>query len=262
MISPLADIRNALARRGTFAAEGDHLRVSGIEQCARRISLLRHHAPSNPTSWQSSYNMEQGNWAEAGMLPLLEYAGWTLRDQQRELQWPKDVPREDAILIGHIDGIIMHPAAPKDALWENKFLGGYGYKKIVESGLQWGNPAYYSQAQLYMYMLREDGEDIDFAVFHAAVKDPAAIFENRGKEPGEPGYLDPMYEEVVEYDEPHALKTLARAATLYPRLKAGEILWYERQPGDWDCSPRFCPVYDICQPELEFGPAPKKGKKR
>jgi len=154
--------------------------------------------------------MEQGNWAEAGMLPLLEYAGWTLRDQQRELQWPKDVQREDAVLIGHIDGIIMHPAAPKDALWENKFLGGYGYKKIVESGLQWGNPAYYSQAQLYMYMLREDGEDIDFAVFHAAVKDSAAIFENRGKEPDEPGYVDPMYEEVVEYDEPHALKTLAR----------------------------------------------------
>lgn len=261
MNSPLADIREALARRGTFTSEGDHLRVSGLEQCARRISLLRHHAPSNPTTWQGSYNMEQGNWAEAGMLPLLEYAGWEIRDAQRELQWPRDVPREDAILIGHIDGIIDNPVAPKARLWENKFLGAFGYKKIVESGLEFGNPAYYTQAQLYMYMLREDGEDIDECCFHAAVKDLAGIFDNRGKVSGDPGYIDPMYEELVPYDEAHVMLSLARASHLYPRLKAGEIVEHERRPGDWDCSPRFCPVYDICQPEMVFGPAPK-GRKR
>ena len=261
MNSPLADIRTALARRGTFTSEGDHLRVSGLEQCARRISLLRHHAPSNPTNWQSAYNMEQGNWAEAGMLPLLEYAGWTVEDAQRELQWPKDVPREDAILIGHIDGIIDSPTAPKRRLWENKFLGAFGYKKIVESGLQWGNPAYYTQAQLYMYMLREDGEDIDEACFHMAVKDAAGIFGNRGKTADDEDFLDPMYEEIVPYDEAHVMQSLARAASLYPLLRAGEILEHERRPGDWDCSPRFCPVYDICQPELVFGPAPKGRRK-
>lgn len=261
MNSPLADIRTALARRGTFTSEGDHLRVSGLEQCARRISLLRHHAPSNPTSWQSAYNMEEGNWAEAGMLPLLEYAGWEVRDGQRELQWPRDVPREDAILIGHIDGIIDSPVAAKPRLWENKFLGAFGYKKIVESGLEWGNPAYYTQAQLYMYMLREDGEDIDETCFHMAVKDASGIFGNRGKDSGDEGYLDPMYEEIVPFDEAHVMKSLARAAELYPRLKAREILAHERSPGDWDCSAKFCPVYDICQPELVFGPAPR-GRKR
>jgi len=260
MNSPLADIAAMLARRGEYTQQGDHLRVSGLEQCARRISLLRHHPPSNPTTWQAFYNMMQGDVFEKFMREQLTELGYTIRDDQRELQWPKDVPREDAILIGHIDGIIDHPTWPKEMLWENKFLGSFGLKKIERDSLYDGNLSYYTQSQLYMYMLREEGEDIDAVCFNAEVKESGAL--NRGyNDPRDHRYIDPLYESFIPYDEAHVMKSLARAARLYTRLKAGEILEHERRPGDWDCQDLYCPVYDICQPELVFGPAPKGRRK-
>lgn len=255
--SPLADIKQALARRGQMGSSGSYVRVSGIEQCARRQSLLRTGPPSNPTNWQSAYNMEEGNWAEAGMVPLLNYAGWEIVDAQKELDLYEYDESGDSHLIlrGHIDGLI-HPSGYPEAvgLWENKFLGGYGFEKIQSAGLEYGNPAYYTQAQVYMHLLRREYPTLDTCVFHVSVKDPAGLFKNRGKQPdSHPDYIDPMYEEFVTYNEAHALDRIERARWLYWGMKDGGLMPMERTPqvgktGDWDCTPRFCPVYDRCNP--------------
>ncbi|TXH45740.1 MAG: hypothetical protein E6Q97_30900 [Desulfurellales bacterium] len=260
--SPLDDIKATLARRGQQEMHGTYIRVSGIDQCQRRQSMLRHFPPTNPTNWQSAYNMEEGNWAEAGMVPLLDYSDWVITDAQKELdlyEYDKEGVAH-LVLRGHIDGLMRHRSEPDavPVLWENKFLGGYGFKKIVEAGVEYGNPGYYTQAQVYMHLLRREYPEMDHCAFFVQVKDPAGLFENRGKQPGDPGYVDPVYFEWVEYDETHALLKIGRATRLYWEMSDGLILPHERRPGDWDCAPRFCPVYDACNPEATFGPAPKK----
>lgn len=270
--SPLDDIKATLARRGQQEMHGAYVRVSGIDQCQRRQSMLRLFPATNPISWQSAYNMEEGNWAEAGMVPLLDYSDWVVTDQQKELdlyEYDKEGVAH-LVLRGHIDGLLRVKESNQwfevyvdivPALWEHKFLGGYGFKKIVEAGVEYGNPGYYTQTQVYMHLLRREYPTLDRCAFFVTVKDPAGVFENWGKEPGSDGYVDPIYFEWVEYNEAHAREKIDRAVRLYWQMAEGLILPHERRPGDWDCSPRFCPVYDACNPEATFGPAPKKGKR-
>lgn len=256
----LADIEQALSRRDnpalaaelrTLVEQGGEipfLRASGLAGCGRRQSYAARGEPRTPNSPESSIMMIQGDWGEVGMRRLLSDAGYVIRDEQRELTHKDADGRE--VLRGHIDGILGQDTGMLNtgwSLWEMKMMSAYRYKQLVAKGVRMSAPDYYDQVQIYMGLLRADGEDLDSCTFMGVAKDPSSV--NMGLKKGTPR-LAPIYIEGIQFNQAHFDKLLYRAEDIHSVLRQGGLYARERIPGkDWDCSVRFCPFYAKCDPE-------------
>ena len=246
------DVNRALARRGgshttSLSELAKFVRVSSLGSCGRQ-TVLKARYPRLVTDIdpESSLAMLQGDWAEAGMRALLLEAGFLFRDGQRELSF---FYQGQEVLRGHIDGLIgldYGILGGAWALWENKAMSAFRFKKVHNLGVAASSPEYMAQMQTYMWLLRNEGEDIEGTVFTAVAKDPSSVnMGNRG--PRIPG----IYVEFVPFDQEMADGYIERAVDLYQTIEDESNNWpHERNPSkDWDCSEKFCPVYGLCDPK-------------
>lgn len=223
------------------------LRVSGLASCGRRQTFAMQGAQPTLPSFEGTIMMIQGDWGEEGMRKLLAESGYQFRDAQRELSHHNEQGIE--VLRGHIDGLIGFDGGVLGTewhLWENKMMSAFRYKKLAKAdSIKAESPEYYTQVQLYMHLLREQGEEIESCLFTAVAKDPSAV--NMGVK-GE--RLNPVYIEEILYDQPFALEQLQRAEAIHKTGSAGYLWPHERNPlKDWDCSERFCPFFSKCDPK-------------
>lgn len=247
-------LETALSRRNQPSVEQDlidlstpPLRASGLASCGRKQTFTMHGVTPSSSDFEGLIMMIQGDWGEEGMRKLLTEAGYTVRDMQRELNHYAD---GNEVLRGHIDGLIGVDAGVFGTewhLWENKMMSSFRYKKLNKSGdIRIESPEYYSQVQIYMHLLRGQGEDVNSTLFTSVAKDPSAV--NMGVK-GE--RLNPVFIQEVFYDEEYALAQISRAEAIWRTGDAGYLWNHERNPmKDWDCSKRFCPFYDQCDPKV------------
>lgn len=221
-----------------------YIRASSIGRCGRQIVLASRMTLPNTYTPESALALIQGDWGEEGMARLLASSGYTIRDKQRELRH-YDGDRE--IVRGHIDGILdieFGSLGVESALWENKMMSAFRFKKLHALGLEESCPEYWAQIHLYMTLLNLDGEHIKQCVFTTVAKDPSAM--NMGVSGPR---IHPIRVDIVEHDREFGDELLSRADGLLTAVESGSSWPYERTSGiDWDCSKKFCPVYDVCQP--------------
>jgi hypothetical protein len=227
------------------------IRASGIKSCGRRQTYSAKGTVRTASSSESLLQMIQGDWGEEGMKKLLVEAGYQFRDEQRELSYYEN---GQEVLRGHIDGLIKFDTGLITSqwhLWENKLMSAYRYRKLCDAGTMVTEaPEYYAQLQIYMGLLRSDGEDINSSLFTAVAKDPSAVNVGRGRGPKQKARLNPLFVEEVPFNQRDFDSLLYRASDLHSFVRQGALYPRERIPGkDWDCSPRFCPFYNECDPE-------------
>ncbi len=256
LLSPQRDIERALRRRQNVDVEvelknlgGPYLRASSLGSCGRKLYYLGRGLTPQEHSYEGLIQMVQGDWGEDGMADLLREAGYRIKDSQRELTLKHE---GQEILKGHIDGLISIDSGIAEwddwSLWEMKMMSAFRYKKLVRASVEEECPTYYDQIQMYMWLLNEEpeGEAVGETLFMAMAKDPsAANMGNKGPR------LDPLYIEAVPFDYDYAEALVERAIRLHQAIEDGEEWEHERDPyKDWDCSSRFCPVYDACDPKV------------
>lgn len=244
-------LRTALSARGAPPTQfqallSPYVRASSLGSCGR-ATVLKARFPQQiiGADAEASLAMLQGDWAEDGMRTLLLEAGFLIRDSQRELNFHRD---GQEVLRGHIDGIVGYDYGALGTtwmLWENKAMSAYRFKKLNLNGVGMSSPEYMIQMQTYMWLLRQEGESLDAALFTAVAKDPSAVnMGNRGPK------ISGLYIEVIPFNEEQAEEYILRGVGLQETIQNGGMWPHERTPGkDWDCSERFCSVYALCDPK-------------
>jgi len=213
--------------------EMSHLKVSTIGgNCLKKIQL--EYKGAEPT--YSDYILkafEDGNMHEPSIIRWFEQKYNTIVGFKGENQL---VLRIRDYLIGHPDGYI--PNLPEDKnsyLIECKALRQRAVFELRSQGLQKSHPHYYTQVQLYMYGMLQEGYPLVGCYFVA-----------RNKEKFINGEYD-TYVEIVPYNEEFVAATLQEIDKKYALIVSKEIEAPMHPNENWEC--RYCGYLHICHPD-------------
>lgn len=142
----------------TITAEADHrpdvyvdgdrviYRASALGGCLRALVAARLGYDRLPFDDQAELRMAEGNLHEPAIVASLEDGGWTVVDQQREVEL---VIGDRLVVRGHIDGVGAEAASDPARVVEIKAMGEEPFKKWMASGFA-SNPRYAWQISTYM----------------------------------------------------------------------------------------------------------------
>jgi hypothetical protein len=168
-------IDEALERERAAQPERDYIGMSELgDPCLRRVFYNAEKAPRKPFDGAKLRIFETGHVYEAMVARWLRAAGLTLHTEG-EPGWSFESTTANGHIKGHIDGFVSGgpriPGLPYPFIWENKALGSKWWKLIVKNGLQFQEPKYYGQVQLYMGYF-----EVHNALFSAVNKDTEEVY--------------------------------------------------------------------------------------
>lgn len=147
----------------------------------------------------------------------MQGAGYTLRDQQREVK----ITDGDITLYGHIDGIIEGLAeSKKPHLWECKSASDKEWKRCAKVGYGAWNEKYKAQIHVYMLLL-----ELTRALVWVENKNTSEVHTER-----------------INVDRGYAIKTLEKCfaaiqSDTAPDRSCPSAAWYEA---------KFCKYREVC----------------
>lgn len=148
-------IDEALQADNAKQAPRDYLGASLIgEACKRKIVYNMREAPREPFSGRTLRIFERGHRGEEVAIEWLRQAGYTLKTEgQNGRQIGFRVA--DGRFAGHCDGVLLDGPILEGypRLWENKVLGGKGWRALDKHGLVKQYPQYADQVAVYQTYL-------------------------------------------------------------------------------------------------------------
>jgi hypothetical protein len=170
-------IDEALERERAAQPERDYIGMSELgDPCLRRVFYGAEKALAKPFEGSKLRIFETGHVYEAMVARWLRAAGFSLHTHD-ELDDGSDyeVATYEGIIKGHIDGFAddgpRYPGLVYPFIWENKALGSKWWKLIVKNGVQFQEPKYYGQCQLYIGYF-----EVQNALFSAVNKDTEEVY--------------------------------------------------------------------------------------
>jgi len=210
------------------------IRISQAGACPRRIQLEAWGVEGMPV-WEGTQRaFEEGNLHEASILAWasrnLPISPCTITHQQMEVKitdW----------LTGHIDALGINQKG-KIYLIEAKCLSRRAFQELREKGVMTSHPQYYTQVQLYLHALRNQGWAVQEAYLVA-----------RDKETPKTRLWDHCYERIT-YDPTFVAEKIAELTALKELIERREEIPPPFHPEhDWHCRPPWCPYTYYCFPD-------------
>lgn len=128
--------------------EGDRVvyRASAVGGCIRALVAARLGYSPMPWDDASELRMAEGNLHEPAILDHLRRQGWTIIDEQREVEL---VVGDRLVIRGHLDGIGDQGPAATARVIEAKAMGDDPFKEWLANGFS-TNRRYATQLSIYM----------------------------------------------------------------------------------------------------------------
>ena len=198
--------------------ERDHLGLSEIgHPCKRYLWYVHHKYNRAPIPGRVLRLFRTGDHVEFDVVTDFISAGYEIYDRQKELSFTYD----DAVLRGHIDGIIRGLIeSSKPHLLEVKSSNDARFKKLLKVGYEEWDAKY--KAQVHVYML---GMKLERAL---------VVVENKND--------SERYTERIRLKKSYAVKVLEDAfksisSEVAPERMCPRVDWYEA---------KFCSFYKTC----------------
>ena len=219
-----------------------HLRMSAAGKCPRALAYAHMECQeSNPPDDHSFNRMAMGHMAEILIVRNLHQNGWqtdhTVLSTTGQLELEFQIPGTDVVLIGHPDGICMHPEFTKGE-WVPLECKSMSVERGVETrkhGVAETYPEYITQISLYGRELHKMGlvAHPDAGVF--------AMMDRDGR---------PLPPERVAWDEALVADTLEKLQQVVEQVERGELPERPYGPSSLKC--RYCNYNLLCR-----GPEPE-----
>ena len=219
-----------------------HLRMSAAGKCPRALGYAYQECQeSNPPDDHSFNRMAMGHMAEILIVRNLHKNGWetdhTVLAPTGQLELEFQIPGTDIVLIGHPDGICMHPVFTKGK-WvtlECKSMSVVRGEETQKLGVAETYPEYMVQISLYGRELHRMGlvSRPRVGVF--------AMMDRDGR---------PLPAERVSWEESLVDETLAKLRSVVETVDQGELPETPYGPTSLKC--RYCNYNLLCR-----GPEPE-----
>ncbi len=220
-----------------------HLRMSAAGKCPRALAYAHMECQeSNPPDDHSFNRMSMGHMAEILIVRNLHKNGWetdhTVLSPTGQLELEFQIPGTDVVLIGHPDGICMHPEFTKGK-WvplECKSMSVMRGEETQKLGVAETYPEYITQISLYGRELQKMG-----LVSHPRVG-VFAMMDRDGR---------PLPPERVGWEDSMVDETLEKLRQVVETVERGEIPERPYGPNSLKC--RYCNYNLLCRgPEDEI----------
>ena len=214
-----------------------HLRMSAAGKCPRALAYAHQECQeSNPPDEHSFNRMAMGHMAEVLIVRNLHKNGWqtnhTVLSPTGQLELKFQIPETDVSLIGHPDGICMHPNFT-NGKWvplECKSMSMERGQETQKLGVAETYPEYITQISLYGRELHQMG-----LVSHPRVG-VFAMMDRDGR---------PMPPERVSWEQSLVDQTLMKLREVVEHVEREELPERPYGPNSLKC--RYCNYNLICR---------------
>jgi len=214
---------------------------SSVWKCRKALWYIGKRIPrSNRIPVRSIKTMERGKQAESFWHRVFAKAGFTV------LILAGGSRIDIGSMTGEFDAFLIDKETGERYILELKDMGGWGYMKAVQEGIQSAEPDYYAQVQQYMA-----GFGLSKCIFVAGLADPSTtvwLWQKIKKLPGRP---PDFHVEVIDFVPSEWAKAEARADEVIALLQVDTPPAPDFDPleGKFPCGSDeqpYCGHRDIC----------------
>lgn len=198
--------------------------------CPRSLAYRREGYPQEPHPGLDPLRRRMALWVGQALHQAVRSAIADVRHPEREVALEV---APGLRVKGHIDGLVPDPRTGELRLLEIKTMSPYAWERLNRGGEV--EEGYLIQVALYLEALKEEGEEVEEAVFLAVNKGDGSL-----------------HQRLLPYDPQHALRgkaNLRMGLTLPPEQAPRAYGPDEEGRLPWQCV--YCPFWRPCWPQAE-----------